>query len=261
MSGKSPQHSYKHRFSKSRRQSSNGRGSLINEKVYMIELGERRQSSIFSFHDNDTFEDDTPITSKWAIVRQRLPDILALSPTYKPVSIQTQLLLLVGSISQQAKKAEKTYDNEERYNRADIPSNVVMDIGGRRRLINLKRIPPDQMIHVDVDHLSFSIPTRKFILAISRGNARQTANRYCPPAISDLLINLSQTKVVDDGRQYKRALYKMRIGQSLFFIIFIFLSGMMLALIVGAMNTLFKLNSLNHTNGSIPLSNIETEDY
>ncbi|CAF1288068.1 unnamed protein product [Adineta ricciae] len=258
-----PRQQYKHRFFRSRRWSSKARTSVINEKIYMNQLNQpqRSHSSILSFYDNQMFEDDVPMTSKWAIVRQRLPDILALSPTYKPFSTQAQLLLLVGSISQQAKKEQKLDVSEQRLNRTNTPSNVVIHIAGRRRLIYLKHIPSDQMIHVDVDHLSFSIPTRQFILAISRGDAYKTAARYCPPAISDLLITLSQTKVIDDGRQYKRALYKMRIGQSLFLSVFILISAMMFFLVLGMTNTLFKLNSLNHINETILVSGFETEDY
>jgi hypothetical protein len=175
--------------------------------------------------------------------------------------MQTQLILLVGMMRRQAKELNKLNTNDHL---SCIPSNVIINIDGRRRIIYLKRIPPDQMIHVEVDQLSFSIPTRQFIVAISRGNVHQTAAKYCPPALSDLLINLSQTKVVDDSKQYKRALFKMRFGQILFFIVRIFISGMMLVLIVSTGNTLFKFNSLNYSNTSLSItslsSNIETED-
>ncbi|CAF4988022.1 unnamed protein product, partial [Rotaria socialis] len=67
------------------------------------------------------------------------------------------------------------------------------------------------MIHVDVGDLTFSIPTRQFITAISRGDAYQAASKICPPAITDMLINLSKTKVADDGIQYQRILLRMRI--------------------------------------------------
>ena len=121
-----------------------------------------------------------------------------------------------------------------------VPSNVIIDINGRTGLICLKRIPPDQVIHVDVDNLSFAIPTRQFILAISRGNAHETASRYCPPAIGDMLIDLSKTKFVDDRLKYKRAQFKMRLGQFLFFVIFISIIVMMLTLTTGATKSLFK---------------------
>jgi hypothetical protein len=178
--------------------------------------------------------------------------------------MQTQLILLIGMMRRQAKELSKLNPIDHDHHLSCLPSNVIINIDGRRRIIYLKRIPPDQMIHVEVDQLSFSIPTRQFIVAISRGNVHQTAAKYCPPALSDLLINLSQTKVVDDSKQYKRALFKMRFGQMLFFIVRIFISGMMLVLIVSTGNTLFKFNSLNYSNTSLSItslsSNIETED-
>jgi hypothetical protein len=121
------------------------------------------------------------------------------------------------------------------------------------------------MIHVDLDDLSFSIPTRQFVIAISHGYSRERAAKYCPPAISDMLITLSKTKLVDDRKQYKRALFKMRIGQALFFSIFIFIIGMILALVISSTSTLLKLNSLNRTNSSIPITSLssrtEKEEY
>jgi hypothetical protein len=80
-----------------------------------------------------------------------------------------------------------------------------------------------------------------------------------------MLINLSKTKVVDDRRQYRRALFKMRVGKMLFFSLFIFISGMILALIISATDTVFTLNSFDHTkpNTSITsfLSRTETNEY
>jgi hypothetical protein len=134
-----------------------------------------------------------------------------------------------------------------------VPSNVIIDIAGRTQLICLKRIPPDQVIHVDVDGLSFAIPTRQFILSISRGFAHETAAKYCPPAISDMLIDLSKTKLVDDRLQYKRAQFKMRLGQILFLVLFIFIITMMLMLIIGTTNSIFKVHSENWTLPYIPL--------
>ena len=132
--------------------------------------------------------------------------------------------------------------------------------------VHLKRIPPEQVIHVDIDGLAFSIPTRQFIIAISRGYAHQTAAKYCPPAISEMLIDLSKTKVADDGRQYKRALFKSRVGKMLFFSLFAFISGMILALIISAASTVLKLNSFDHTNPNRTMTatfstRTETDDY
>jgi hypothetical protein len=134
-----------------------------------------------------------------------------------------------------------------------VPDNVIIDIAGRSRLIHLKRIPAEQVIHVDVDGLSFSIPTRQFILAISRGHAQDAAAKYCPPAISDMLIDISKRKMIDDRRQYKRAQFKMRIGQFIFLVVFIFIITMVLALTIGATNTLFQLDTYNESFPYIPL--------
>lgn len=124
-----------------------------------------------------------------------------------------------------------------------VPSSVVIDIAGRSRSIYLKRIPAEQVIHVDVDGLTFSLPTRQFILSISRGYAHQTAAKYCPPAISDMLIDISKRKMIDDRRQYKRAQFKMRLGQLIFLIVFIIIIAMVFALVIGATRTIFQLKS------------------
>jgi len=134
-----------------------------------------------------------------------------------------------------------------------VPNNVIIDISGRRRLICLKRIPSEQVIHVDVDNLSFSIPTRQFIFSISQGYTKSTAAKYCPPAISDMLINLSKTKIIDDRRQYKRAQFKMRIGQMIFLTVFIIIITMVLALIIGATNTILRFDSFDQTFPYIPM--------
>ncbi len=117
-------------------------------------------------------------------------------------------------------------------------------------MICLKRIPSEQIIHVDCDGLSFAIPTRQFILSISRGYAHQTAAKYCPPAISDMLIDISKSKIIDDRRQYKRAQVKMLIGQIIFLIVFILIITMVFALIIGATNTIFKLDSFDQRSSS-----------
>ncbi|CAF0777392.1 unnamed protein product [Adineta steineri] len=244
---------YKQRYLVPLRQPFHKYDSSSNERLCMIQLDRPRTKSILSYYDNDEMENGNKLLkSKWIFIRQRLPEILALSSSYKPANLQTQLTLLVGMMNRQTKNINNDHD----YNLSHIPSNVTIDIGGRRRLIYLKRIPPDQMIHVDLDQLSFSLPTRQLILAISRGNAYQTASKYCPPAITDLLINLSQTKIVNDGRKYKRALYKMLIGKIIFFIIFIFISGMMFTLVISTTNTLFKLNSFNYTNPTLLVTNV-----
>jgi hypothetical protein len=239
----------------------------------MIQLPRYRSDSILSCYDNQ-IEDDENLwkVSKWSIVRQRLPDILALSPTYKPSSIRAQLILLIALMTRQSNQSDQLSISDSLHNPLLIPASVMVNIGNRNRIIKLKRIPPDQMIHVDIDGLTFSIPTRQFIIAISRGDAHETAAKYCPPAISDMLIDLSKTKVVDDGKQYRRALFKMRLGKTLFLSLFIFISAMFLALFVSTTTTVLKLNSLNYTSpktsitslsslSSSSLTNAETDEY
>jgi hypothetical protein len=146
--------------------------------------------------------------------------------------------------------------NKYEYNNAIshiVPNNVTLDISGRSRLICLKRIPAEQVIHVDVDGLSFTIPTRQFILSISRGNAQKTAAKYCPPAMSEMLTNISKSKIIDESRQYKRAQFKMRIGQTIFLSVFLLILTMVFTLVIGATKTLFQLDSFNQTFPYIPI--------
>ena len=223
----------------------------------MIRLRRRYYSeSVFSYSNKDSEDEIEPIISKWTIVRQRLPDILAMSTTYKPTSFRAQLMLLVAMMNRQTNELNTSSHAIANAKPARLPRTVSIKIDGRRQYINLKRIPPEQVIHVDVEGFSFSIPTRQLILAISRGDAHETAAKYCPPAISELLINLSKTKVVDDGLQYKRALYKTRIGQTLYFGLFMFMVSMIFMLMISATNTLFALSSLN---GSMPHLPIDPE--
>jgi hypothetical protein len=222
----------------------------MNEGHRMIELRRCRSESLFSYYDNNL---ENEKKSKWTIVRQRLPEILALSTTYKPTNIQTQLMLLIALMSKQENELPILNHFDLNENLSHIPTHVIVNIGGRNRVISLKRIPSGQMIHVDVDNLSFSIPTRQFIIAISRGYAHEAAAKYCPPAISDMLINLSKKKVADDRRQFKRALFKSRVGKMLFYSLFIFISGMILALIISATNTVFKLGSFDHINPNLTI--------
>jgi hypothetical protein len=232
----------------------------MNERLRMIQLRRYSRESIFSFYDNEIEN-----KSKWSIVRQRLPDILSLSTTYKPTNVRTQLILLISLMNRQTNQLRRLSNYDLNQNLSFFPTHVIVNIGNRDRIISLKRIPIEQMIHVDVDGLAFSIPTRQFIIAISQGYAHAAAAQYCPPAISDMLINLSKTKVADDGRQYRRALFKMRIGKILFFTLFIFIGGMILALFISATNTIFKLRSIDHTNSNIPItsfsSRTDLEEY
>jgi hypothetical protein len=175
--------------------------------------------------------------------------------------MRAQLVFLVALMNKQATDLanESRQLNRYEYNNTlshIVPSSVIIDISGRRRLICLKRIPPEQVIHVDVDNLSFSIPTRQFILAISRGSAQQTAAKYCPPAISDMLIDISKAKLIDDRRQYKRAQIKRRLGRVLFLVVFIFMITMVFALIIGATKTIFTFDSFNDTFPYIPILSI-----
>lgn len=213
----------------------------MNERRPMFQLRRyHTNESIFSFYDNYI---ENEVGSKWAIVRQRLPDILALSTDYKPTNIRTQLLLLIALMNKQVNQIRELNNYDFNTSLTHIPTNVIVNIAGRSRFIHLKRVPPEQMIHVDVDGVTFSIPARQFIIAISRGYAHETASKYCPPALSDILINLSKTKFVDDRKQYKRALLKRRIGKMLFFSLFIFISGMILSLMISAGSALPKINS------------------
>jgi hypothetical protein len=234
----------------------------MNERHQLFQLHRYRADSIVSLYDNHT---ETEPESKWNIIRQRLPDILALSTTYRPTNVRTQMILLIALMHRQMNQLRRlsNYDT----NLSHISTTVIINIGGRSRFIHLKRIPPEQMIHVDVDGLTFSIPTRQFIIAISRGYAHETAAKYCSPAIGDMLINLSKTKVADDGQQYKRALFKSRIGKMLFFSLFTFIIGMILVLIIGSTNIFFKLNSFDYTNPNLSMTSIsfttrtEIDDY
>jgi len=241
------------------------RVSLVNETSHSIKLRRRhRNQETKSLYDNNEDEENEHIVSKWSIVRQRLPDILALSETYKPNGIQAQLVLLAALINKQSSESANQSNKlnlQDKYNNTIsriVPTNVVLDISGRRQIICLKRIPSEQVIHVDVDNLSFSIPTRQFILSISPVHTKSIVAKYCPPAISDMLIDLSKTKIIDDRRQYKRAQFKMRIGQMMFLIVLILIITMALALIIGATNTIFKLDSFNQTFPYIPIQPILT---
>ena len=217
----------------------------MTERLRMFRLRRCRTESIFSYYDNPVAHESE---SKWALVRHRLPDVLALSPTYKPTNIRTQLMILIALMNKQSDQSPSLNNYDLSTSLSRFPANVIVKIGGRSRFVHLKRIPPEQVIHVDIEGLAFSIPTRQFIVAISRGYAHQTAAKYCPPAVSEMLIDLSKTKVADEGRQYKRALFKRRVGKMLFFSLFAFISGMILALIIGAGSTVLKLTSFNHTN-------------
>ncbi|UJR25987.1 hypothetical protein I4U23_007335 [Adineta vaga] len=222
--------------------------SMVSERKYTVKLRRRRAQAALSFYDNNETDEQEPILSKWTVVRQRLPDILALSNTYKPTSVRAQLVLLVALMNKQtigilSESIEQMSNGQNKTISHIVPSSVILDISGRSRLIFLKSIPSEQLIHVDIDNLSFSIPTRQFILAISRGHAHETAAKYCPPAISDMLIELSKTKVSQDNAQYQRAQFKMRLGQIFFFFGFIFIISMMLALIIAATKIFFRTNS------------------
>ncbi|CAF4981629.1 unnamed protein product, partial [Rotaria socialis] len=149
--------------------------SQINKQVYALQLPSRRAQSIFSFYDNYVENEHERSRSKWTTVRRRLPDILALSPTYKPKSVRAQLFLLMALMNRQSNELHQSSDNKSDFELACAPQSVIINIGGHNRLIHLKLIPPQQMIHVDVGDLTFSIPTRQFITAISRGDAYQAA--------------------------------------------------------------------------------------
>lgn len=174
-------------------------------------------------------------------------------------------MLLISLMHRQTNQLRRLSDLESLPNNVRMPSSVLVNIAGRSRIIYLKRIPFEQMIHVDVDGLRFSIPTRQFIIAISHGYAHEAAAKYCPPAITDMLINLSKTKVVDDNKQYRRAVLKQRFGKILFFGLFTFISLMILALVISGTKTILKLKSVDHINPSstitMPISSrVETDE-
>ncbi|CAF0876598.1 unnamed protein product [Adineta steineri] len=270
----SSKHSYRDKCTPPRQvvlrtQPNNNRVALVHERKYTIRLRRRRAQQTRSFYDNTEGDESEPIVSKWTIVRQRLPDILALSGTYKPSSIRAQLVLLVALMNKQThEQMNEQYQlmrNEQNGVMSHrMPDSVTINTSGRTREICLKRIPSQQMIHVDTDTLAFSVPTRQFILAISRGNTHETAAKFCPPAISDMLIDLSKIKIIDDRRQFKRAQFKMRLGQSLFFFVFIFIITMMFALTLSTTNLILNdawnnpikppgpNKSLNSTSGDGP---------
>ncbi|CAF0969998.1 unnamed protein product [Adineta steineri] len=271
----SSKHSYRDKCTPPRQvvlrtQPNNNRVALVHERKYTIRLRRRRAQQTRSFYDNTEGDESEPIVSKWTIVRQRLPDILALSGTYKPSSIRAQLVLLVALMNKQThEQMNEQYQlmrNEQNGVMSHrMPDSVTINTSGRTREICLKRIPSQQMIHVDTDTLAFSVPTRQFILAISRGNTHETAAKFCPPAISDMLIDLSKIKIIDDRRQFKRAQFKMRLGQSLFFFVFIFIITMMFALTLSTTNLILN----DAWNNPIPIasgisnqsSNSPTEDW
>ncbi|CAF0798995.1 unnamed protein product [Rotaria sordida] len=243
----------KYHHAVSHNQSSHEHVSIVNERIHGEKLRHRRVQTAPSFYDNNLDDENKCIISKWTIVRRRLPDILALSDTYKPQSVRAQLMLLVALMNRQTNEPINKYNNAISH---IVPSNVIINISGRSQLIHLKRIPSEQVIHVDINGLSFSIPTRQFILAVSRGNAHETAVRYCPSAIRDMLIDLSKSKVIEERQQYRRAQLKMYMGKILFFIIFIFIIIMMLALMLSVTDMMFKFDSFNQTLPYIPMQRL-----
>ena len=216
-----------------------------------IRLLHRRQESILTYYDNLNFEGDIP--SKWSIVRQRLHDILALSPTYKPSNVRRQLILLVALMTRQAKQINRLQQNSTIEKLTHLPNLIGVKIGDRTRFISLRRIPVQQMIYVDVDGQDFSIQTRQFLLAISQGYAYETAAKFCPPAVTDMLIDMSKTKIFNDRRQYKRALLKRRLGKTIFFSLFSFVSLMIFALILSVGSSVLNLMSFEHTDSNVSM--------
>jgi hypothetical protein len=210
----------------------------------MIQLNSRRhRDSIFSALDCKISSNESQANiSKWTIVRQRLPDILALNPTYQPTHIRAQLMHLLVLMRKETVHLRRSNVNISSNN---LLKRVMINIDGRQRYINLKYIPSEQMIHIDMEDLTFSIPTRQLIIAISRGHAHETAAKYCPPAIRDMLIDLSKSKVIYDGQQYQRAMFKTRLGQGFYVGLLIVFIGMILLLILSTSHTLWIFNSLN----------------
>ncbi|CAF2886030.1 unnamed protein product [Rotaria sp. Silwood2] len=224
---------YKHHHAILHSPSSQEHVSIVNERIHGVKLRHRRAQTTLSFYDNNLDEENQHIISKWTIVRRRLPDILALSDTYKPKSVRAQLILLVALMNKQANELISEYNNTISH---IVPSNVIIDISGRSQLICLKRIPSQQMIHVDVYN----------------GHAV----RYCPLAIRDMLIDLSKTKAIEERQQYRRAQFKMYVGKILFLLIFIFIIIMMLALILSVTDAMFKLDSFNYTLPHMPIQRL-----
>lgn len=183
--------------------------------------------------------------SKWTIVRQRLPEILTMSTTYKPKSTRNQLILLVALMNKESHQLQPLSHDPLMRQTRDLPHTVTISIDGRRRYIDMKLIPPEQMIHIDIDGFEVTLPTREFIVAISRGDVHDTAIRYCPPAIRQMLIDLSKTKLIRDGQLYRQTRIKIRLGKTCYFCLFLLLIGMMLILMLSISDVLWKLPSLN----------------
>lgn len=184
--------------------------------------------------------------SKWKIVQQRLPDILAMNENYKPMNLRGQLVLLMTMMNRQSSNNEDSIDHLTKSNNfidlaALWPTNVSIQYGDRTQSVSLKRIPSKQWILVDIDGLSFGIPTRQFLFAISNDSSHNAVAKYCPPAISEMLIELSKIKIIDERKQFRRAQLKMRFVQSIFFLTFICIVLMVFVLIISVMDALNKM--------------------
>ena len=186
-----------------------------------------------------------PIVSKWTIIRQRLPEILMMSTTYKPTHIRNQLILLIALMNKQSRQLRQQKQDALRNETHTLPTNVIINIDGRQRYIKMKLVPPQQMIHINVDGIDLTIPTRDFIMAISRGDIHETAMKYCPLAVRQMLMDLSKAKLVHDGRLYRKALIKIRLGKFFYSLFFLLIIGMFFMLGISTSDSLWKLAAFN----------------
>lgn len=200
-----------------------------------------------------------PIVSKWTIVRQRLPEILMMSTTYKPTHIRSQLNLLIALMNKQNPQLRQRNQDALGNRSNTLPTTVIISIDGRQRYIEMKLVPPQQMIHIDFDGIDLTIPTRDFIMAISRGDIHETAIKYCPLAVRQMLMDLSKAKLVHDGRLYRKTLIKIRLGKLFYSLFFIFIIGMFFILVISTSNSLWKLGAFN--TSTISSKSIKSTDF
>lgn len=216
---------------------------LIRETARSVKIRRRRVENTLSFYDNNEDAEDEIIESKWTIVRQRLPEILAMSENYKPKSIRAQLVFLIALMNRKANEAEEALQFRNSISGSIaglVSSNGILPKVKRNGNFRLKRIPSKQMIYVDFEGLSFSIPTRQFFLGAMSDDDNKSLVQLCPQPMGEMLVNLSKTKIIDDSKQFERARFKMRLTKFLFFLLYSVLIGMVFLLAISLSNTIFR---------------------
>ncbi|CAF0870482.1 unnamed protein product [Didymodactylos carnosus] len=193
-------------------------------------------TSLLSFDRNLS---TTNISSKWTIVRQRLPDILAMSETYRPRTVKAQIYFLRALMHYRELMSEQ----EMKFNEDDNTiTNVVVDVCGRKRTIKLKRIPADQYVHVDIDDINFDIPTRQFIMAMSANHHRSFDNT--PLAfITNIVLDVSKSKIVKEDQQQKRQRLEFKFVRSTFIVYVLFIGFMVILALISATSTVLKMKN------------------